>query len=158
MGSICDRLLEPEVRPLLVDDCVKLIDKAVKSTKGFTGIAVKGAYKSVKMIKRGFVRGVVDALLDEWIEKLAGFEAEHADKRLSEPLSAFLKQERVRVSEALIEVTDARAETTKHKTAAKFYHRLRPSALAHVEQSVPDLAGLVDKYGYAPPQVVAATS
>jgi hypothetical protein len=156
MSSIKDRLLAPEVRPLLVTDCVNLIDHAVKSTKGFTGIAVKGAYSSVKMIKPRFVDGVVDALLDEWIEKLVGFEAEHTDKRIPGPLSAYLVQERVRVSEALIAVTDARAETTKHKTAAKFYHRLRPSALSHVEQAIPELAALVDKYGAGAPQAVAA--
>lgn len=157
MATIAERLLAPEVRPLLVNDCVALIDRSVKSTKGFTGIAVKGAYSSVKMIKPRFVEGVVDALLDEWIEKLSAFEKEHADKRVGGPLSAYLIQERVRVSEALIEVTDGRAETTKHKSAAKFYHRLRPSALAHVEQSIPDLAALVDKYAAGAPQVAAAT-
>lgn len=156
MSSIKDRLLAPDIRPLLVTDCVNLIEHSVKSTKGFTGIAVKGAYSSVKMIKPRFVEGVVDALLDEWIEKLDAFEKEHADKRSSGPLSAYLVQERVRVSEALIAVTDTRAETTKHKTAAKFYHRLRPSALAHVEQAIPDLAALVDKYGADAPQAVAA--
>ena len=156
MATIAERLLAPEVRPLLVNDCVALIDKSVKSTKGFTGIAVKGAYSSVKMIKPRFVEGVVDALLDEWIEKLDGFEKEHAEKRASGPLSAYLVQERSRVSEALIAVTDARADTTKHKTAAKFYHRLRPSALAHVEQAIPDLAALVDKYGADASQAVAA--
>lgn len=156
MPSITDRLLTPDIRPLLVTDCVHLIDHSVKSTKGFSGIAVKGAYSSVKMIKPRFVEGVVDALLDEWIEKLGQFEREHSDKRFVGPLSAYLVQERVRVSEALIAVTDARAETTKHKTAAKFYHRLRPSALAHVEQAIPDLAALVDKYGADAPQAVAA--
>ena len=156
MSSIKDRLLAPDIRPLLVTDCVNLIEHSVKSTKGFTGIAVKGAYSSVKMIKPRFVEGVVDALLDECIEKLGFFEKEHADKRSSGPLSAYLVQERVRVSEALIAVTDARADTTKHKTAAKFYHRLRPSALAHVEQAIPDLAALVDKYGADASQAVAA--
>ena len=155
MPSITDKLLAPEVRPLLVTDCVALIDQSVKSTKGFTGIAVKGAYSSVKMIKPRFVEGVVDALLDEWIEKLAVFEKEHADKRIPGALSAYLIQERARVSEALVEVTDARAGTTKHKTAAKFYQRLRPSALAHVEQAIPDLAALVDKYPQGVPQAAA---
>jgi hypothetical protein len=155
MPSITDKLLAPEVRPLLVTDCVALIDQSVKSTKGFTGIAVKGAYSSVKMIKPRFVEGVVDALLDEWIEKLAAFEKEHTDKRIAGPLSGYLIQERARVSEALVEVTDARAGTTKHKTAAKFYQRLRPSALAHVEQAIPDLAALVDKYAQGAPQAAA---
>src|SRR5689334_6118154 len=103
MASISDRLLAPDVRPLLVNDCVALIDAAVKSTKGFTGIAVKGAYSSVKMIKPRFVQEVVDALLDEWVEKLAGFEKEHIERRVGGLLSAYLVQERVRVSESLIQ-------------------------------------------------------
>jgi hypothetical protein len=146
MPSIKDRLLAPEVRPHLVTDCCGLIDAHVKSTKGFSGIAVKGAYTTVKAIKPSFVEGVVDALLDEWMEKLAHFEREHTHKGASGSLSGYLVAERARVAEALVEVTDKRAETTKHKTAAKFYLRLRPSALQHVNDAIPDLAALVEKY------------
>lgn len=146
MSSIKDRLLSPEVRPHLVEDCCGLIDQSVKSTKGLKGIAVKGAYSTVKAIKPRFVEGVVDALLDEWIDKLVLFENEHAAKKLSTPLTSYIIAEKSRVAEALVAVTDARAETTKHKTAAGFYRRLRPSALEHVEQTIPDLAALVTKY------------
>ena len=41
----------PEKRPVLVDDCVELIDSEVKSKRGFSGIAVKTAYGVVKAIK-----------------------------------------------------------------------------------------------------------
>lgn len=157
-SSIKDRLLDPNVRPHLVRDCCGLIDSAVKSTKGFSGIAVKGAYSTVKAIKRGFVEGVVDALLDEWIEKLEGFEVEHTQNPGGRTLTQYLVDQRDRVAEALITVTDARAETTKHKTAAKFYHRLRPSALQHVKDAVPDLAALVDKYADGVPQGAPAVS
>lgn len=145
MASVKDKLLEPQIRPLLVRDCCALIDQAVKSTKGFSGIAVKGAYTTVKAIRPRFVEGVVDALLDEWVDKLVAFETEHA-QGLPGTLAEHLIAHKVRVSEALISVTDERAQTTKHKTAAKFYMRLRPSALQHTEQAIPDLARLVEKY------------
>ncbi|TNF32782.1 MAG: hypothetical protein EP329_09285 [Deltaproteobacteria bacterium] len=152
MSTIAARLLDESVRPDVISECCNIIDRQVSAKKGFSGIAIKGAYKTVKAIKRGFVRGVVDALLDEWIEKLAGFEAEHLAAGGSvETLPAFLVGERARVAEALISVTDARAETTKHKTAQKLYHRFRPSALANVEEGVEDLAGLVERFGMVEP-------
>ncbi|MFO0748632.1 MAG: hypothetical protein U1F43_23670 [Myxococcota bacterium] len=156
MASVKERLLDPQIRPLVVRDCCALIDQAVKSTKGFSGIAVKGAYQAVKAIKPRFVEGVVDALLDDWVGKLELFEKEHEGKPGT--LGDYLIEQRVRVSESLISVTDERAETTKHKTAAKFYHRLRPSALTHTEQAVPELARLVTTYGAAdfkPPAAAA---
>lgn len=156
MSSIKDRMLEPAVRPLLVKDCCGLIDQAVKSIKGFSGFAVAGAYSTVKAIKRGFVEGVVDALLDEWMEKLVLFENEHVQSGRTDSLSAYIVEQQDRVAVALVEVTDARAHTTKHKTAAKFYNRLRPSALAHVKDNIPALAGLVDKYKDGVPQTASA--
>ena len=67
--------------------------------------------------------------------------------------------ERLRVADALVSVTDARAETTKHKTAQKLYHRFRPSALINVEEGIPELASLVTRYGQRDPApaVAAAT-
>lgn len=148
MSALKDRLLDEAVRPDLVKDCCQLIDQRVKAIKGFTGVAVKGGYAAVKAIKSGFVEGVVDALLDEWVEEMTAFEAEfHASTGTAETFGAFLLSEKVRVSEALISVTDKRARTTKHKTAASVYNRLRKSALGHVEEALPDLVALVTRYG-----------
>ena len=148
MSALKDRLLDPATRPELVKDCCALIDQRVKSIKGFTGVAIKGGYAAVKAIKSGFVEGVVDALLDEWVDEMTSFEAEfHANPNGPATFGDFLVAERLRVAEALISVTDKRAETTKHKTAASVYHRLRKSALTHVEEAVPDLVEVVTRHG-----------
>jgi len=158
MPSVKDKLLDPAIRPLVVRDCVALIDQAVKSTKGLSGIAVRGGYTAVKAIKSRFVEGVVDALLDEWVEKLADFEKKWEAQGKPGTLGELLVRERKDVAEALISVTDGRASTTKHTTAAKFYHRLRPSALSHTESSIPDLARLVDQYSAADFKPAAAAT
>lgn len=145
--TLAARFSDPAVRPLVVKDCCTILDRQVADKKGLSGIAIKGAFKAVKAIKPGFVPGVVDALLDEWVEKLSQFEARHAATGGETTFEAYLGEHRKEVSEALIEVTDLRAQTTKHKTAKKFYERLRPSALANVEEAVPELAQLVTKYG-----------
>jgi hypothetical protein len=148
MSALKERLLDPATRPALVKDCVALIDDRVRSIKGFTGVAVKGGYATVKAIKTGFVDGVVDALLDEWMAEMTSFEDEFQRAAAGpERFSAFLVVHRTRVAEALITVTDRRAETTKHKTAASFYYRLRKSALGHVDEAIPDLVGLLVRHG-----------
>ena len=160
MSTLAARLLDATVRPEVVKECCTIIDHQVAAKKGFSGIAIKGAYKTVKAIKPGFVPGVVDALLDEWVAKLADFEAEYAAKGgAAEGLADYLVAERLRVADALVSVTDARAETTKHKTAQKLYHRFRPSALINVEEGIPELASLVTRYGQRDPApaVAAAT-
>lgn len=159
MSIIAARLLDDAVRPQVVKECCAIIDHQVSAKKGFSGIAIKGAYKTVKAIKPGFVPGVVDALLDEWVGKLAEFEQEHvAAGGTADTVPDFLVSQRERVAEALISVTDSRAQTTKHKTAQKLYHRFRPSALTNVEEGVPELASLVARYGAtdAEPAVAAA--
>lgn len=146
MTTLSERLLNDDVRPHLVKDCCAIVDRQVSAKRGLSGIALKTAYSTVKAIKRGFVPGVVNALLDEWVEKLAIFETEHAAKAGGSTLEQYLIQERARVAEALLEVTDLRAEKTKHKTAKKIYLRQRPNALKNVEDGIEDLAALVTKY------------
>ena len=145
MATLAEQLLDEETRPKLVDECVALIDEEVRKKKGIKATLLKGAYKTVKAIKRGFVRGVVDALLDDWVAKLEPYYAEHQAKG-SGPFKTTVLAQRDAVAESLLEVTDERAETTKHTTAKKLYVRLRSSAKSNVEEALPGLADVVDEH------------
>lgn len=144
--TLKDMLLTEEVRPRLVDDCCSLLDRQVAAKKGLSGMAIKGAYKTVKAIKPGFVRGVVNVLLDDWVDRLEGFEAQRVASGTSAGLSEYVIGRKTDVAQALVAVTDERADGTRHKTAKKLYFRLRPSALSNVEEAIPDLARLVETY------------
>jgi hypothetical protein len=146
MATLADHLLNDEARPRLVDDCCRLIDEEVGKKKGVTGFAIKGAYKTVKAIKRGFIPGVVGALLDEWVAKLEPYYAEHAAAGAGAPFSSYVNGRKDAVAESLLEVTDARAQTTTHKTAAKMYGKLRPGAKVNVIEALPGLGRVVDGY------------
>jgi hypothetical protein len=144
--TLHSHLLVPEIRPRFVRDCQRLLDDEVGAKKGLSGIAVKGAYSAVKAIKPGFVEGVLDVLLDEWVAEL---EPEYTAWRESAPagkLSAHLLGRRDAVAERLLQVTDRRAAGTRHTTAKKFYDKLRGSAKAQVVEALPKVADLVDRY------------
>jgi len=146
MATLQDQLLTEDVRPQLVKECCTLLDNEVSRKRGFKGLAVKAAYKTVKALRRGFVPGVVDALLDEWVEELEPFYADYEGQDGALSFSRFLDSRRNEVAECLLSVTDKRAKTTTHRTAAKAYNKLRPGAKANVEEALPHLGDVVAKY------------
>ncbi|HEY6038269.1 MAG TPA: hypothetical protein VIV58_28500 [Kofleriaceae bacterium] len=142
MSSILvDTLGREPVRPKVIEETVQLIDGQVK-TKGFL---IKGAYSTIKTIKKGFVAETVDALLDDWLGKLQP----HYDKWETAKASTFADYLIARsddVAEDLLKVTDERANKTSHTTAKKMYGRMRDSAKRNVVEAIPDLSRLLEKH------------
>jgi hypothetical protein len=54
--------------------------------------------------------------------------------------------QRSRVADALLSVTDSKADGAQSGVVRKTYTKLRPSAKKHVEEAVPGLAVLLEKY------------
>ena len=147
MPNLVEQLGKDPVRPLVIAECVQLIDGQVRQ-KGFV---IKSAYATIKAIKKRFVPEVVDALLDDWLGKLQP----HYDKwSATKPssLADFLVARSDDVAEDLLSVTDARAEKTSHTTAKKMYLRMRDGAKKNVIESIPDLAKMVEKHLLSAPQ------
>jgi hypothetical protein len=141
--SLSEQLTEPAKRDGLIDDCVELVDAEVKRKGGLGGVVIKTGYKAVKGIKPGFIRRVVDKLFDEWAAQLDPIWSEGADK--ASPRAHFEGQ-KSRVADALLSVTDSKADNAESGVVRKTYSKLRPSAKKHVEEAVPGLATLLEKY------------
>jgi hypothetical protein len=146
--SIAEKMTKPPQREAVVQDCCTLIDEEVKSKGGFSGIAVKTAYGVVKAVKPGFIKEVVDHLLDEFTAKLVPhYDAwEQAGKPggFGDYLAA-----RPQVAEELLQVTDGRAAKSKNGTVRSMYQKMRGSARDNVEKALPRLGALVEKAGKA---------
>ena len=141
MSNLVETLGKPPNREPVIKDCIALIDAQVKE-KGFV---IKGAYATIKAIKKSFVPEVVDSLLDDWLGKLQP----HYDKwsaNKSTSLTDYLVSRSDDVAEDLLSVTDARAEKTTHTTAKKMYGKMRDGAKRNVVEAIPELAKLVEKH------------
>ena len=141
MPTLVEQLGKDPVRPLVINDCVELIDAQVKQ-KGFV---IKSAYAVIKGIKKKFVPEVVDSLLDDWLGKVQP----HYDKWATSKSSSFtdyLVSRSDDVAEDLLSVTDARAEKTSHTTAKKMYFKMRDGAKKNVVDAMPDLAKTLEKH------------
>ncbi len=145
LATLAEYVAKSPVRERVVADCVALIDEEVKSKGGLSGVAVKGAYGTVRTIKPRFVPEVVDALLDDWVGKLEPYYGKWRGGGAGS-LAEFLTSRSDDVAEDLLAVTDERAARTRHKTASKLYNKMRPSAKRNVSGAVPKLGALMEKH------------
>lgn len=137
-------MVEGSKRQDVIDDACKVLDAEVSDKTGLGGVAVKGAYKLVRGVKPGFVREVVDHLLDDFLEGLDPIYQEALEKHISP--GAHLKAESERVADALLAVTDRRAEKSDHGMIKKTYTKLRPAAKKHVQAAAPRLADMLERH------------
>jgi hypothetical protein len=143
--TLADKMTKSPAREQVITDCVTLIDEEVKSKGGFGGIAIKTGYGLVKAVSPKFVPDVVDAMLDEWVEKLEPFYSDWQKAGGGRSFTDYLTGRGGDAADKLLGVTDARAQRTKHGSVKKMYEKLRPSAKEHVEKALPRLGKLVEK-------------
>lgn len=141
MPTLVEQLGKDPLRPLVIQDCVNLIDAQVKQ-KGFV---MKSAYAVIKGIKKKFVPEVVDTLLDDWLAKLQPHYDRWATAKQSS-FSDYLVARSEDVAEDLLSVTDARAEKTTHTTAKKMYTKMRDGAKKNVVEAMPDLSRTLEAH------------
>jgi len=144
MPTLTDILLVPGNRPKVIADCVQLINEEVDSKGGLTGLAVKGAYAIVKAIKPGFINEAVDHMLDDFVKRLEPFWADAQAK--NEPVGPVFNARAPQVADALLAISDERAARSANQNLKKAYEKLRPTGKKHVEQAVPRVGRLIQKY------------
>jgi uncharacterized protein DUF6918 len=153
MATLNEILASPGVRPQVVADCERIIEEEVNS-KGFLGIPIKAAYAIVKAVKPGFVPEVIDHMLEDFAQRLDPIYQQAKTK--NEPITAHFNGRPGEVAEALLAITDERAQRTKNQVLKSAYEKLRPTGKKHVEAAVPRISRLVDKFDKSAPTTTAA--
>jgi hypothetical protein len=141
--SLREALNDPTKKPSIVSDCVRLVDEEVSSKSGIAGFAIKAGYSAVKGIKPGFIDEVVTKLLPEWADKLDPIWSEGKGTGNA---SSFFVSNKSRVADALLSVTDDKSKNAKSALVRSTYEKLRGSAKKNVEDAVPRLGQLLQKY------------
>lgn len=144
MARLPDVLTRDDKRSSVVQDCLTLIDAEVADKSGISGMAIKAGYKAVKGIKPGFVEKVVHDLLPEFAGAMDPIYQEALES--GQPVRAYFVDNQGRVADALLAITDGRAQRTKSGVVKATYERLRGSAKKNVEQAIPRLGALIEKH------------
>ncbi|MBK6697531.1 MAG: hypothetical protein IPG50_35900 [Myxococcales bacterium] len=141
--STLGEILEAK-KPAVVEDCLHIIEAEVDDKGGLSGFAIKAGYKTVKGVKPGFIKQAVTDLLPEFATALDPLFQEAKTK--GSPVGDFFKAQSDRVADALLAITDAKAERSKSAVVKGTYDKLRSSAKKNVEAAVPRLGAMVQKY------------
>jgi hypothetical protein len=146
-ATLQELLLAPDSQPKVVDDCNQLIDQQLRELSGVSGTAVKLAYKTVNTFKPGHVRFMVESLLPGMVDELQPFWADFTTSGGSE-FGDYLAKRGGEVSDALLSVTDRRAEASGRPTIIKAYRSVRGGAAKHVEAALPQVGALVMRHAH----------
>ena len=147
MPSLPEVLTADAKKAAVIDDCCALIDAEVKDKGGISGLAIKAGYGAVKGIKPGFVKQVVTDLLPEFAKALDPIVQDALKEK--KPVASFFGSNGGRVAEALLAITDAKAERAKSGVVKGTYEKLRSSAKKNVEAAAPRLGEMVQKHASA---------
>jgi hypothetical protein len=146
-ATLQEILLAPDTKPQVVKDCCALIDSEVAGKSGISGTAVKLAYKTVSAFASGYVRHTVESLLPQIVNQLQPFWADfNASGSAGFGFGDYLAKRSDEVSEALLSVTDARAEKSSRATVIKAYRSVRGGASKHITAALPRVGELVTRY------------
>lgn len=128
----------------IVEDVCGLVDDEVAKQRGISGVAVKASYKLVQGVKPGFVRSVVRVLLPDFATVLEPICEQAATQGQS--VGSYFSAHTPEVADALLSVTDGRAQSSQHRSVKSAYSKLRGSARKNVESAVPGLGRIIEKY------------
>lgn len=141
-------LLDPTRRPGVVTDLQTLVDAEVSDSGGVSGAVIKTGYATVKKVKPGIVTSAVDKMLPQFATALEPFYADYRATAGSD-FGAYLAGRPSEAADALLGVTDARAEQSTSDALKKVYGKLRPQGRRNVEEALPRLGRLIDQHATA---------
>ena len=142
--KLTEVLNDEATRAAIVEDVVRLVDGEVGKQRGISGVAVKAGYKLVQGVKPGFVRNVVEALLPEFATALEPIREQALSQGQS--VSSYFQAHTPQIAEALLAVTDRKAQRSEHGSVKGAYSKLRGSARKNVESAVPGLGAIIERY------------
>ncbi|WP_445633354.1 DUF6918 domain-containing protein [Nostoc sp. DSM 114161] len=141
--GLSDELLNSNKKAMVVEDCCNLLETQVASKSGISGMALKAAFGALKGIKPGYIPYAVEQLLPQCFTAIDPIWNEGVQK--GDPVGYVIANSSD-TADALLSVTDARLKTVKRQIVRGTYEKLRGSAKKHVEEAIPDLANIIDKY------------
>jgi len=145
MASLIELAKDPAKRRTIVEDAAKLLDAEVADKRGFSGKAVKLAFRAVKGVSPGMIPMSIDALLDDFCAQVQPF-WESAQSSGSGTRAHFQSNASA-IASALLSITDARADKSTQRVLKGAYSKLRGQAVKHITEAMPRLADLVERHG-----------
>ena len=144
MSTLSTSLLDPTVRPQVVDALVRLAETEVAAKKGMSDTLLRTALAGAKKAPGGGPARAADALLPGMARALDP----HFEARGGQPFGDYLADpaRSARVADELLAVADARARSVQGNPLGKVYAGVRGRAKEHVVAALPALGATLERF------------
>lgn len=140
------KLLSPNIFPELVKELSIVVEHEVDKKTGISGLLIKGGFKTIKTIMPNMIEKSIHDLLPDFIKAFEPIYQEFEASSLSNDLIAYMTLHQKKIADALLSVTDAKANVGKHKLLVEVYKKLRPIAQDQVASALPAVAKIFAKF------------
>jgi hypothetical protein len=145
--AIQEKLTDPIQRKEIVRDAEQVLRAEVADKGGLSGVAIKATFRMVGGLKPGLIPMTIDALLDDFARQVDPFYKEWVGNSEGRSCRQHFISRGAAVADALLSITDDRAQHSDHRALVKAYKKLRPKGHQHVMAAMPRVGTLVEKYG-----------
>ncbi len=145
VAALSESLLDDTKRSAFLADAKEVLDAEVSDKGGASGLAVKGGYAAVKKVSPTIIGDALESFVPKFVEKLEPFWVEYKGNGAGS-FAELLVSKQDEVAEALLSVTDARAESSSRPALQKVYSSLRSSAKKNVVEALPRVGELVQRH------------
>jgi hypothetical protein len=141
--QLSEQLKPQEIQSNIATDCAKLMEDQVAKKTGISGLAFKAVYGALKSISPNYIHGAIERLLPQVSASLDPIWDEGL--KLGNPL-AHLKENTSITADIILSVTDTKIEKSQNKIVKVSYKKIRPSVKGEVEEAIPGLTDILEKY------------
>jgi hypothetical protein len=141
--KLTETLLAETNRPTVVSDLVDVVNQEVHEKKGVSGMTVKAAVGTVRKVSPNVIGSAIDKMLPDFAMALEPFWADFGG---SGDFGTYLSGRGEEAANALVSVTDQKAENTSRAPLRKAYSALRPRAIDNVTTALPRLGAVIQKH------------
>lgn len=143
--SNLSQLLEPQVRPALINELSEFIQQTVSEQSGISGMAIKGAVSTATRVNADIIPKGINQILPDMLGDLEPRWAEF-EKAGATDFGAFLDKDSAQVADAVMSTADRHAERINVAPLAKAYKSLRNKGAKIVEGKVPELGRILQSH------------
>lgn len=140
-GPLAAQLLEPVRFEAFVNDCTRLVATEIRSR----GMTLRAAFSVVQRIKPDILERTVREQMPAFVGELEPCYSEYRTSA-SRDFGAWLVAHETRVVNAVLRVTDRRAERIASRPIHSAYQRVRGRAAREISDAVPALAVVIDRH------------
>ena len=140
--QLADILLAEDYRDTVVAQITQVVEDQIAQRKGLSGAGIRTALKMAKANRPDILPVVINRLLPDFCNALEPYFQQFQASDETD-FQRFVTRQEDEIQEAMLSVTDARAEQSQNKTFKKMYRQLRGTAGQEVRAILPKLSALV---------------